>query len=89
MINLTRNEIIVLQILKRNGCVNMIKSSTIKKISEESPVSYFTVRNVLKSFILAKICGFGCKSGQADTYYITEKGLQLLEQIEGEMRNEK
>lgn len=82
---LSRNELLVLAKLRSNYCVNKLKASTIRKISDGMDISYFTVRNLLKALSYAGFCEMGCDNGNAHTYYITEKGLQILENIKGDL----
>ena len=91
MPNLSRSEIIILQVLDKCKSTNFIKALTIRKVSEKTDFSYYTVRNILKSLCLAGYSSKGCKSKNADTYFITEKGKQILEElkIKGGLYNEK
>lgn len=85
---LSRNDVIVLQKLVESGCTNKICSTTIRKLSGKTQLSYFTIRNILKALTYAGLCGRGCDKGNAYTYFITVRGLEKIKELEVEV-NEK
>lgn len=80
-IDITRNEVILLQKLAGKDCNSTIKAITIGKLTESMELSYFTVRNLLKALTYAGYCARGCDSGNAHTYYITRFGLEKLREL--------
>jgi len=63
----------VLQIMQENGINNEEKAVKIRTISELCGMSYFSVRNIIKSFYVAGICEKGRRLGNSETYFLFEK----------------
>jgi len=76
MINdkLNKNEFKVLQILSTNE----MYAEKISNIAKQTNLSYFSIRNIIKSLYLSGLCEKGRKEGNADTYYLTELGQKII-----------
>lgn len=68
--NFSKSEMNVLKTLQESRINNEIKAVKIRTIAELSGLSYFSVRNIIKSFYMAGICQRGRRDGNADTFYI-------------------
>jgi predicted transcriptional regulator len=78
---MSRNDILVLNFLLENNCTSEIKAVSIKKISEKTGISYYSVRNIIKALTYAGLCGIGLKNGSSFTYYIGEGGKVILKRM--------
>jgi RIO-like serine/threonine protein kinase len=76
--NLTRNDYRILTLLAQDKCISEIFSYTLKTISEKTNLSDNTVRNSLNKFIDLRFIKIGAKVWRANSYYITEQGVQKL-----------
>ena len=78
--SINRLDVIILQLLKANKCNNKLSGMTISEMLESCEIGcrnnvYIRLKNLLNDNLIAK----GLIDNHADTYYITEKGLKLLE----------
>jgi len=69
---LNKSEINVLQIMKENGISNEEGAVKIRTLAEMCGMSYFSVRNIIKSFYVAGIVCKSRRDGNAETYYLVE-----------------
>jgi len=67
---LNKSEIKVLQVLIESNITNDMNSMKISMLSEKTGLSYFIVRNIIKSFYIAGICKKGRKEGNGETYFL-------------------
>lgn len=81
MEKLSRSEIIILESLIKNKCNNEVRAFTIRRISLETKLSYFTVRNLLKGLVYLGVCDKGLSSKNAYTYFVTEKGISEYKKL--------
>lgn len=79
---LDRLGFIILSILKNNGATNRLSSMTVREIAgvEELGWRENTIFKKLKGFRASGLVGCGLKEGRANTYYITPKGCECLEE---------
>lgn len=75
---LNKNDIKILYCLHTAGCTNDMKSYTIKKISEITELSNTKIRYTIRSLLAGEYIREGYSSGNASTYYITDKGKEVL-----------
>ena len=81
---LTRKHFIYLKILYKNKCTSFFQSMTLAEIMEITRTKRVsTYRNLQKLYKNGYI-DKACKSGQADTYRLTPKGIQIVESEESE-----
>ena len=76
---LNRLDYVILKLLKKQNCKSYFESMTIHEIISitctSRPATYKKMMKLMEYEYVAK----GCKSTNADTFYITEKGLKLIE----------
>lgn len=84
--NLTRVDFIILSFLKKKNCISHFKSATLQEIMDVSgnsrPTTYRRMMNLRKHGYVEK----GCKDINADTFYLLEKGIKIVES--GGMEND-
>ena len=83
---LTRADYAVLKFLKKRKCTTHFRSATLQEImsitSNSRPTTYRRMMNLRKYGYVQK----GCKSINADTFYLLEKGIKIVES--GGMEND-
>ena len=76
---LTRVDYVILKFLKKKNCINYFESATLQEImqitSNSRPTTYRKMMNLKKYGYVEK----GCKSVNADTFYLLEKGIKIVE----------
>ena len=82
--NLNKNDYNILDTLYRNQCVTKICSFTKQRIANECKLSVFKITASLKIFINMGLVDEGAKDERAKTYYLTENGVKLIEDIREE-----
>lgn len=60
--------------MQKENITNETVSVKISKLAELTGLSYFSVRNIIKSFYVAEICSKGRKDGNSETYFLNEIG---------------
>lgn len=75
---LSKVEIQILKHLNDNQIDNQMKSQTIKKLSQIMNLNYFRVRNIVTNLTRLELLYIGFKEGNANTYYISEKGVEKI-----------
>lgn len=80
---LNRLDYVILMLLKKQNCTSHFKSMTIQEIisvtGTSRPSTYRKMMKLLEYGYVKK----GCKSTNADTFYLTEKSLELLTESGG------
>ena len=83
---LSRVDYVILKFLKKKNCTNHFMSATLQEImqitSNSRPTTYRKMMNLKKYEYVEK----GCKSVNADTFYLLEKGIKIVEN--GGMEND-
>ncbi len=83
---LSRVDYVILKFLKKKNCTNHFMSATLQEImqitSNSRPKTYRKMMNLKKYGYVEK----GCKSVNADTFYLLEKGIKIVEN--GGMEND-
>lgn len=76
---LTRVDYVVLKFLKKKNCISHFESATLQEImsitSNSRPTTYRRMMNLRKYGYVEK----GCKAINADTFYLLEKGIKIVE----------
>ena len=79
LMELTRVDYIILKFLKKKNCINHFESATLQEIMSVAPNSrpttYRRMMNLRKYGYVEK----GCKDVNADTFYLLEKGIKIVE----------
>lgn len=81
---MNRNEVLVMQELLNKNCLNQLKSLTINTLAKSVGLSYCSIRNIIRSLVLGEYCDIGLKKGKSETYYITKKGIDKIEELREE-----
>lgn len=83
---LTRVDYVILKFLKKNNCISHFRGATLQEIMQitcnSRPTTYRRMMNLCKGEYVGK----GCKSINADTFYLFEKGIKIAES--GEIDND-
>lgn len=79
---MSRLGFLILSILHSNGADNKYQAMTVQEISDSETLSYEpdTFYRQLKKFVLDGTVGQGAKDGKCNTYYITPKGVEMIEE---------
>lgn len=83
------HEVAILAELNRAGASAPMSAMTIGAITaalqetSSKALSYSTIHNSLASLITAELTNYGVKQAQAQTYYLTERGLLKLAELVG------
>lgn len=76
---LAREDYVILKFLKKRNCTSHFMSATLQEIMQVTnnsrPTTYRKMMNLRKQGYVEK----GCKSINADTFYLLEKGIKLVE----------
>lgn len=74
---------LILSILKQNEAVNSVSAMSLREIAESEDFGYRenTVLKKIKEFELSGFVLKGMKDGRADTFFITNDGLEALKGI--------
>lgn len=76
---LTRVDYVILKFLKKRNCISHFESATLQEImnvtSNSRPTTYRKVMNLCEHGFIKK----GCKAVNADTFYLLEKGIKIVE----------
>lgn len=85
----SRNDYRVLFELYKGECFTELQSLPVKAIADEVKLSTNKVRQALKSFISVGYVEEGATIHRAKTYYVTQKGIEKIEEIFVEKESEK
>lgn len=76
---LTRVDYVVLKFLKKKSCTNHFRSATLQEIMQITnntrPTTYRRMMNLRRHGYVEK----GCKAINADTFYLLDKGIKIVE----------
>lgn len=76
---LTRVDYVILKFLKKKNCTSHFMSATVHEIMEitgnSRPTTYRRIMNLREHGYVEK----GCKAINADTFYLLEKGIKIVE----------
>lgn len=84
---LNRMDYCIMKLLKKNNCVSFFESMTLQEIMEVIHTSRPTTYRKMMNLVKLGYVGKGCKSTQADTFYLLEKGISIVEN-KGEVTND-
>ena len=79
ILELNRQENAYLKVQKSHDFVTPYETMTLKEIMHFAGGTRVTAYRKLKRICELGYMAKGCKSAQADTYYITKKGLRIFE----------
>lgn len=76
---LNRLDYVIMKLLKKKNCISHFESMTLQEIMRvigtSRPTTYRKMMNLCKHGYVEK----GCKSTNADTFYLQNKGLKIIE----------
>ena len=80
---ISKKEYTILLLLKEQNATNATTSLSSRKVFDliNEQFSIVTVQNTLKALTERELISLGLKDGKANTYFISEKGIELLESI--------
>lgn len=80
--NLNRLEFLITFSLQKCGAINPVKAVTLKELQGYCPIrqSYSTFYRAVKFLYVNNYVILGLKDGKNDTYYLSEKGLDLVKE---------
>lgn len=76
---LTRSDCAILDFLQKKDYTNQFRSATLQEIMEITKNSRPTTYRKMMNLFNAKYVGKGCKAVNADTFYVLEKGIKIVE----------
>lgn len=79
---LTRSDCAILSFLKKNDYTNQLRSATLQEIMQITKNSRPTTYRKMMNLFNSKYVGKGCKAVNADTFYVLEKGIRVVEKHE-------
>ena len=84
---LNRTDYIILKLLKKKKCTSFFEGMTLQEIMDVTqttrPTTYRKTMNMKEMGYVEK----GCKSIQADTFYLLDKGINFIER-KGEVEHD-
>lgn len=80
---LSRHEYIILNVLAKKNYTNFYMSATLQEIIDVIPISRPTLYRKMMKMVNCGYIQKGCKSVNADTFYLTEKGKKLIKDVNG------
>lgn len=84
---LNRLDYCIMKMLRKNNCTSYFESMTLQEIMDVThtsrPTTYRKMMNLKKLGYVEK----GCKSTQADTFYLQKKGIDIVEK-KGDVAND-
>lgn len=76
---LNRLDYVIMKLLKKKNCISYFESMTLQEImsvtNTSRPTTYRKMLNLCKYGYVGK----GCKSTNADTFYLQTKGIHIVE----------
>lgn len=76
---LNRLDYVIMKFLKKNNCTSHFESATLQEIisatNTSRPTMYRKMMNLKEKGYVER----GCKSTNADTFYLLEKGIKIVE----------
>ena len=84
---LNRLDYCIMKLLRKNNCTSYFESMTLQEIMDVThtsrPTTYRKMMNLKKLGYVEK----GCKSTQADTFYLQKRGIDIVEK-KGDVAND-
>lgn len=76
---LTRVDYVILKFLKKQNCISRFESATLQEIMSVTLNSRPTTYRRMMMLNKYGYVGKGCKAINADTFYLLDKGIKLVE----------
>lgn len=84
---LNRLDYCIMKLLKKNDCTSFFESMTLQEIMEVTHTSRPTLYRKMMNLRNLGYVEKGCKSTQADTFYLLEKGINIVKS-KGDVSND-
>lgn len=84
---LNRLDYCIMKLLKKNNCTSFFESMTLQEIMMVTHTSRPTLYRKMMNLKNLGYVEKGCKSTQADTFYLLNKGIEIVEN-KGEVSND-
>ena len=79
---MTMNDLLILNEINRNKATNPLTSVTVSTLSENVDLSHTKIRLAIKLLTKNELVTEGYMQRNARTYYITQKGIELLKELD-------
>lgn len=83
---MTKNDMYILSAIKRIGATNSLNSAPISTILKNVKISESTIRISIRKLIKNGLVEKGYMQKNANTYYITQEGINLIEDISKQVK---
>lgn len=84
---LNRLDYCIMKLLKKKNCTSFFESMTLQEIMKVTNISRPTLYRKMINLRELGYVDKGCKSMQADTFYLLKKGINLVES-KGDVKND-
>ena len=85
---LNRLDYVILKLLRKKNCISYFESATLQEIMSVTgtsrPTTYRKMMNLVKLGYVKK----GCKSTNADTFYLQQRGIDIVD-MRGGLQDDK
>lgn len=85
---MTRNDLLILNEINRNKATNSLTSVTVSTLSENVDLSHTKIRLAIKLLTENELVAEGYMQRNARTYYITQKGIDLINNLYKSVKTE-
>ena len=79
---MTINDLLILNEINRNKATNSLTSVTVSTLSENVDLSHTKIRLAIKLLTENELVAEGYMQRNARTYYITQKGIDLIKELD-------
>lgn len=76
---LNRLDYVIMKLLKKKNCISYFESMTLQEIMSVTSTSRPTTYRKMMNLYEHGYVGRGCKSTNADTFYLEQKGIKIVE----------
>lgn len=76
---LNRLDYVIMKLLKKKNCISYFESMTLQEIMSVTNTSRPTTYRKMMNLCRYGYVGKGCKSTNADTFYLKPKGMKIVE----------
>lgn len=86
---MTKNDLLILGTIKKIDAINSLKSVPVATILKNTNLGATKIRGALKLLMSEELINEGYMQKNAKTYYITEKGIELLNNLYADIKKTK
>lgn len=84
---MTKNDIYILGSIKKIDAINPLKSVPVSSLCSNINLSHTKIRASIKTLIANELVNEGYMQKNAKTFYITQKGIDLLNSLYADLKN--